>query len=93
VPLSAIKGQVRAAGLSMPAGLLLLVGGGAAVALGERALGGALIALGVLSPVIGIIILMRVKNTTTAALRASHDQRLAEIDEFLRDAAEGEDHP
>lgn len=98
MPLPAIKGQVRAAGLSMPLGLLLLIGGGAAVALGERALGGVLIALGVLSPVIGFIILLRVKNATSAAVRAGKEQRLTEIDEFLREATggeatEGKDHP
>jgi hypothetical protein len=73
----------------MPIGLVLLIGGAAAVALGERALGGALIALGVLSPVIGVIILLRVKNATPAALRADKQQRLTEIDEFLRQATEG----
>jgi hypothetical protein len=66
----------------MPAGLLLLIGGGAAVALGERALGGVLIALGVLSPVIGFIILLRVRNATTAAVRADTEQRLPGIDEL-----------
>jgi hypothetical protein len=53
-----------------PWGLLLLIGCGAAVAFGERALGGALIALGVLSPVIGFIILLRLKKLTTAAVQA-----------------------
>jgi hypothetical protein len=93
VPLPPVKGQVRAAGLSMPIGLLLLIGGCAAVALGERALGGALIALGVLSPVIGFIILLRLKKLTAAAVQAEKEQRLAKIDEFLRDATEGKDRP
>jgi hypothetical protein len=93
VPLPAVKGQVRAAGLSVPAGLLLLIGGGAAVALGERALGVILIALGVLSPVIGFIILLRVKRATTTAVQADKDQRLSEIDDFLREATEGKDLP
>jgi hypothetical protein len=93
VPLPAVKGQVRAAGLSMPIGLLLLIGGGAAVALGERALGGALIALGVLSPVIGFIILLRVKRVTTTAVQAGKEQRLTEIDDFLREATDGKDRP
>jgi len=93
VPLLDVKGQVRAAGLSMPVGLLLLIGGGAAVALGERALGGTLIALGVLSPVIGFLILLRAKRATTTAIQADKDQRLTEIDDFLREATEGKDRP
>ena len=93
MPLPAVKGQVRAAGLSMPLGLMLLVGGGAAVALGQRALGVALIVAGVLSPVIGIIILLRVKRATTTAVQAGKDQRMAEIDDFLREATEGKDRP
>jgi hypothetical protein len=93
VPLPAVKGQVRAAGLSMPLGLMLLVGGGAAVALGQRALGVALIVAGVLSPVIGIIILLRVKRATTTVVQAGKDQRMAEIDDFLREATEGKDRP
>jgi hypothetical protein len=93
VPLPAVKGQVRAAGLSMPVGLLLLIGGGAAVALGQRALGVILIALGVLSPVIGFIILLRVKRATTAGIQADKEQRLTEIDDFLREATEGKDRP
>ena len=91
--LPAIKRQVRAAGLSIPTGLLLLIGGGAAVALGERALGGVLIALGVLCPVIGMIILIRVKNAITAANQAEKERRLSEMDEFLREATEGKDRP
>ena len=93
MPLPAVKGQVRAAGLSMPLGLMLLVGGGAAVALGQRALGVALIVAGVLSPVIGIIILLRVKRATTTVVQAGKDQRMAEIDDFLREATEGKDRP
>jgi membrane associated rhomboid family serine protease len=93
VPLPAVKGQVRAAGLSIPLGLVLLVGGAAAVALGQRALGVALIAAGVLSPVIGFIILLRVKRATTTAVQADKDQRMAEIDDFLREATEGKDRP
>lgn len=93
MPLPAVKGQVRAAGLSMPLGLMLLVGGGAAVALGQRALGVALIVAGVLSPVIGFIILLRVKRATTTAVQAGKDQRMAEIDDFLREATEGKDRP
>ena len=93
MPLPAVKGQVRAAGLSMPVGLLLLIGGVAAVALGERALGGTLIALGVLSPVIGFIILLRVKSAATTAIQAEKEQRLTEIDDFLREATEGKDRP
>jgi hypothetical protein len=77
----------------MPAGLLLLIGGGAAVALGERALGSVLIVAGILSPVIGFIILIRVKNATTAAVHADKEARLTEIDEFLREATEGQDRP
>lgn len=93
MPLPAVKGQVRAAGLSMPLGLMLLVGGGAAVALGQRALGVILIVLGVVSPVIGFIILLRVKKATTTAVQADKDQRLTEIDDFLREATEGKDRP
>jgi hypothetical protein len=93
VPLPAVKGQVRAAGLSVPLGLALLVGGAAAVALGQRALGVALIVAGVLSPVIGFIILLRVKRATTTAVRAGQDQRLSEIDDYLREATEGKDRP
>jgi hypothetical protein len=88
--LPAIKGQIRAALLSVPIGLLVFVGGGAAVALGERGLGGTLIALGILCPVTGMIILLRVKRAAvTAATRA----RLSVIDEFLRDKTEGKDGP
>jgi hypothetical protein len=93
VPLPAVKGQVRAAGLSVPLGLVLLVGGGAAVALGQRALGVALIAAGVLSPVIGFIILLRVKKAATTAVQADKSQRLSEVDDFLREATEGKDRP
>ena len=93
MPLPAVKGQVRAAGLSMPIGLLLLIGGAAAVALGERALGGSLIALGVLSPVVGFIILLRVKRATMTAIQADKEQHLTEIDDFLREATEGKDRP
>jgi len=93
VPLPAVKGQVRAAGLSVPLGLMLLVGGGAAVALGQRALGVVLIAAGVLSPIIGFIILLRVKKATTTAVQAGKNQRLSEIDDFLREATEGKDRP
>jgi hypothetical protein len=77
----------------MPVGLLLLIGGGAAVALGQRALGVVLIALGVLSPVIGFIILLRVKRATTTGIQADKEQRLTEIDDFLREATEGKDRP
>ena len=93
MPLPAVKGQVRAAGLSVPLGLMLLVGGGAAVALGQRALGVVLIAAGVLSPIIGFIILLRVKKATTTAVQAGKNQRLSEIDDFLREATEGKDRP
>jgi hypothetical protein len=47
----------------------------------------------VLGPVIGFIILLRLKKLTTAAVQAEKEQRLAEIDEFLRDATEGKDRP
>jgi hypothetical protein len=77
----------------MPAGLLLLIGGAAAVALGQRALGGALIALAVISVVIGWIILLRAKKATTTAVQAGKDQRMTEIDDFLREATEGKDRP
>ena len=93
MPAPALKGQIRAATISMPVGLALLVGGAAAVALGQRALGVILIVFGVLSPVIGFIILLRVKKATMATVQADKDQRLSEIDDFLREATEGKDRP
>ena len=83
MPLPAIKGQIRAAALSIPVGLLLLVGGCAAVALGERALGGTLVALAVISPVIGCVLMFRAKNAALAAIRAEQERRRAEVDRTI----------
>jgi ABC-type uncharacterized transport system permease subunit len=83
VPPPAVEGQIRAAALSIPVGLLLLVGGCAAVALGERALGGTLVALAVISPVIGCVLLYRAKNAVLAAIRAEQELRSAEVDRII----------
>jgi ABC-type uncharacterized transport system permease subunit len=71
----AVKHLIRAAAASVPLGLLLLVGGCAAVALGERALGGSLIALAVISVLIGWILMARVKSAVLAAMRSGREQR------------------
>ena len=83
MPLPAIKRQIRAAALSIPVGLLLLVGGCAAVALGQRALGGALVVLSVISPVIGCVLMYRAKNAALAAIRAEQELRRAAVDRVI----------
>ena len=92
MPGPALNGQIRAATISVPVGLLLLVGGGAAVALGQRALGGALIALAVISVVTGWIIMVRAKNAGLASIRAEQVQRAADVDRMLRGSEDGPDH-
>jgi hypothetical protein len=70
--------------LTLPAGFALLIGGLAAVALGERALGGTLMALAVATIGAGWIMLARIKNKTLSAVRASRQQRQADPDRAFR---------
>lgn len=70
MPAPSVKAQIRIAGLSVPVGLVFLVGGGAAVALGERAAGGILMALAVAIVVSGCLLMIRARSNALAALRA-----------------------
>jgi hypothetical protein len=65
-PPSNVLGLVRIAKYSMPAGLLCLVGGGVALAADVRALGIALIVVGVLCPCVGFALMLVVGKRTRA---------------------------
>jgi hypothetical protein len=89
VPRNAIKGPLRAAMLTVPAGLALLVGGFAAVALGERALGATLLVLAVITVSVGCILLLRIKNETQSLARAARSQRQADLERTFRAGGDG----
>lgn len=93
MPLKQMRGPLRAAVLAMPAGIVLLVSGAVAVALGQRALGGTLIALAVIVAVAGWIVLLRIKNETTTIVRAAQEQRKADLERTFRRGPDGPSAP
>jgi Zn-dependent membrane protease YugP len=80
-----IKGQVRAAIITLPVGFALFIGGIAAIATNAVTLGEVLIAAAVVSLGIGLVLLFRVKNETRAAVRDSQAKRQADLEAALRD--------
>ena len=77
----------------MPAGFVLHIGGFAAVALGERALGVALLVLAVLTIGVGCILAYRFKNQAESFARAAQQQRQADLERTFRAGEDGPDRP
>jgi hypothetical protein len=73
-------GQLRLVLISLPAGFLLLAGGGTALALGERALAASLIVLALLTVSVGLVVMFRVK------VRVLQDMQHAGTEEAFRRA-------
>jgi hypothetical protein len=84
VPRNAVKGPLRAVMLTVPAGFVLLIGGFAAVALGERALGVALLVLALLTLGAACILAYRFKNQADSFARAAQQQRQADLERTFR---------
>jgi membrane protein implicated in regulation of membrane protease activity len=75
MPASRSAGQLRLVLISLPAGFLLLAGGGVALAVGERALGACLIVLALLTVFTGLAIMIRVKSVTMRQVQALQDRQ------------------
>jgi hypothetical protein len=82
-PTSNMTGAVRKAVITMPAGLVLLLGGAVAIAVGATALGAVLVVLALVIVGVGVVLMLTVRKRAQALsrdlqeqLRASREHRL-----------------
>ena len=84
-----VAGLVRRAVITMPVGLLLLIGGGVAIAAGATAAGAVLIVLAVLSVSVGCLFMLKVRNRARAFSRDAQARQQADLDAVFRDHQHG----
>ena len=80
-----MKGMIRGAAISMPVGLALLIGGAAAIAGKETALGAVLIVLAIVSVGTGFVLMLQVRNRARAFSRDMQAKQQADLDTAFRD--------
>jgi hypothetical protein len=80
-----IKGQVRAAIITLPVGFVLFIGGIVAIATKAVTLGGVLIAAAIVCLGAGCVLLLRVKNQTRAVTRDMQARQQADLNAAMRD--------
>jgi hypothetical protein len=84
-----MAGLIRRAIITLPVGLLLLIGGGVAIAAGVTAVGAVLIVLAVLSVSFGCVLMLKVRNRARAFSRDAQARHQADLDAAFRDHQHG----
>jgi hypothetical protein len=84
-----VTSLVRRAAITMPVGLILLIGGGATIAAGATAVGAILIVLAVLSVSVGCVLMFKVRNRARAFSRDAQARQQADLDAAFRDRGDG----
>lgn len=82
---SNMKGLIRAAVITLPVGLALLIGGGAAIAAKQTAIGAVLIVLAVGCVCVGCVLMLQVRNRARAFSRDMQARQQASLDTSFRD--------
>lgn len=82
---SNMKGLIRAAVITLPVGVALLVGGGAAIAAKQTTIGAVLIVLAVASVCAGCVLMLQVRNRARAFSRDMQASQQANLDTAFRD--------
>jgi hypothetical protein len=87
VPELNIAGLIRGAIVSMPVGLVLLVGGIVAIATGTTTVGAVLLVLAVLSVCVGCLLMLKVRSRAGAVSRDAQARWQAQVDASRDDRA------
>ncbi len=84
VPRNTLKGPLRVAMFTVPAGFAIFIGGFAAIGLHERALGVALVVLALLTVGVACVMAYQFKTRAESFVRAAQQQRQANLERALR---------
>lgn len=80
-----IKGLVRASVITLPVGLALFIGGIIAIATKATGIGAALLVLGILSVVVGCVLMLQVRNRARAFSRDMQARQQSTMNAAFRD--------